>query len=283
MRAFVEISVGASDAQRELLIPTMVELGAQGFMELETDLLCYFEATSWGEEETEKLLMAVRALLRQISANTEIRIRPFKEENWNEQWERTIKPVEIGNRFVIRPSWAEYPNTDGRLVIQIDPKMSFGTGYHESTRLMMQLLEKHIMTGCATLDVGTGTGILAIAAVKLGSKRAVGIDNDEWSILNANENVAANSVENEVIISDLPLDQITESFDLIVANITLNTIIELLPAMMARLSSGGKLLLAGLLLQDEARIRKEISDHQLSVIELLKEGEWIALAVQRNK
>ena len=224
MKSYLEISIASNEKQRELLIPTMTELGCEGFQETDTSLLCYLEKSRWNDKKFESLKADLKKILQTISVNAAVQFREFSEENWNERWEQTITPIEIGKRLVIKPSWSEYNNTQNRIVIQIDPKMSFGTGYHETTRLTLQLLEKHLKSDITMLDVGTGTGILAIAAVKLGASSATGVDIDEWSIENAKENVVNNSVQGQVTISNTPLREFQpHSFDLITANLTLNT------------------------------------------------------------
>src|SRR5512140_1214727 len=133
MRTFLEITVGGNEEQRELLIPTMVELGCSGFQETDTSLLCYVDISGWGKEELFSFTGKMKSLLREISSNASISTQEIADQNWNEQWERSITPIEIGRNIVIKPSWSDYRNKKNRIVIQIDPKMSFGTGYHETT------------------------------------------------------------------------------------------------------------------------------------------------------
>ncbi len=282
MKSYLEISVTANENQRELLIPTMIELGARGFMETDSELLCYFDKTRWTETQIEHLQNDIAQILRTVSSNAQVKMNTVREENWNAKWERTIRPIEIGEKLVVKPSWAEYRNRDRKIVIQIDPKMSFGTGYHESTRLMLRLLEKRVNPGSSLLDMGTGTGILAIAAVQLGAKNAIGIDNDHWSIENAKENVKSNGLADKIRITDTPLGRLAESnFDLITANITLSTILEFLPAMTQRLKSGGVLLLSGLLVQDEETLLNELEKINYELIDRLQEGEWVGVGARK--
>jgi ribosomal protein L11 methyltransferase len=194
VKTFLEISISAAPSQQELLIPTMVELGCDGFRQMDSSLLCYIDKSRWGEDKFETLQLQLKSLLRTISSNAVIAITEILEENWNEQWEHSLQPIEVGKRLVVKPSWTEYAARPGAIVITIDPKMSFGTGYHESTRLTLQFLEQFVNPGSTVLDVGTGTGVLAIAAIKLGARAAVGIDIDDWSITNAKENTLLNGV-----------------------------------------------------------------------------------------
>lgn len=287
MKTYLEISISASKPQQELLLPTMIELGCHGFGETDTELLCYIDKSFWSDGKFQTLKNVIKSasggLIRTISSNSDIKIKEIQEENWNEAWEKSIQPIEVGNKITIKPSWANYENTSGRIVIQIDPKMSFGTGYHETTRLTLQLLEKYIKKEDAVLDVGTGTGILAIAAIKLGGSCALGIDNDEWSIDNANENVAANNLSDKIEISDSALASLPEiKYDLITANIMLNTILEMLPDIVKRIKPGGIILFSGLLLIDEKAFTTGIEKYGLHIKEQLTEGEWLAFAVQKS-
>jgi ribosomal protein L11 methyltransferase len=283
VKTYLEISISATTEQRELLIPTMVELGCEGFQETDSALLCYADKDRWSDDAFLSFQKQLRTILQTISVNAVISFREIVDENWNAQWEKTIQPIEIGKRIVIKPSWTDYANIDGRVVVEIDPKMSFGTGYHETTRLTLQLIEKHIRPNIAMLDVGTGTGVLAIAAVKLGAASAVGIDNDEWSIENANENVLANHVEKLVTISDSTLSSFSSiTFDLIAANLTLNTNAELLPDFHRLLRNDGILLLSGLLAHDRETMLQHLTQ-KFERIEELTENEWIAIAVRKKK
>ena len=279
MKTYLEISISASKPQQELLIPTMTEIGCHGFIDTDTELLCYIDKSIWSEEKYSQLQVEMKYILRIISSNADIRIKEIQEENWNKNWESTIQPIEIGSKLTIKPSWAEYQNPNGRIILQIDPKMSFGTGYHETTRLTLVLLEKYIKNDDVVLDVGTGTGILAIAAIKLGARSAICIDNDEWAVSNADENVIANNLGRYIEISDKPIAELSDrKFNLITANIALPTIIELLPEMKKRLKHNGTIIFSGLLAQDENPIRDGISKSRLTVLELISEGEWIAIA-----
>jgi ribosomal protein L11 methyltransferase len=282
MKRYLEISVSATEQQREFLLPTMMELGCSGFQETETELLCYIDRDRLHDDQLSSFQNEVRKVLQTISANAEIKFCTFDDENWNEQWERSLQPVEVGQRIVIKPSWTSYDNREQRIVLQIDPKMSFGTGYHETTRLTLQLLEKYIQPKTRVLDVGTGTGVLAIAAVKLGATQAVGTDIDEWSILNANENVAANDLKDSVEISTHALSDFeTASYDLITANLTLNTNIEMLPQFHRVVKKDGFVLLSGLLNHDESAMKTHLKRDNFSVIETINENEWIAIAAKR--
>ena len=280
MKTYVEISISATGEQREMLIPTMVELGCEGFEEREYHLLCYLEKSAW---ENGRLRVDLLATLRTISSNAEITVREFSDENWNAAWEKSITPIEVSDRLVIRPSWASYEGKKDQIVIQIDPKMSFGTGYHETTRLTLRLLEEHVTPGDVLLDVGTGTGILAIAGVKLGAARAVGIDIDEWSIENAVENVAANGLRDSIPISDAPVSSFQPGeFTLLTANLTLNTNLDLLGEFHRVLAAGGRAVFSGLLKPDEGAMVTGLLLHHFRLIGHIYENEWVAMVAVKD-
>jgi ribosomal protein L11 methyltransferase len=279
LKTFLEVSVSASGDQREMLLPTMIEYGCAGVEETDTHLIAFFDEEQLGAKVLEKFKTDLYAMLRTISVNAEIVIRRVEDRNWNEEWEKTIQPIEIGKRFAVKPSWCTYENTQNRIVQTIDPKMSFGTGYHETTRLVLCLLEELSLDGATVLDVGTGTGILAIAAAKLGAKSVLGIDIDEWSIDNAIENAKANGVHETVTICGSPLESIDlENIDLVMANLTLNTNVGYLSLFKKVLRKGGNLLLSGLLSFDEPEMTKRLLDEGFSIGQIERENEWIAIA-----
>lgn len=284
MKTFLEISVSATGAQRDILLAALIESGVQGFQETDTHLIGYVDKSRWDERAFGQFRTEIHELIQTMSSNAEVTFRDVEEINWNEEWEKTLKPVEVGSRIAVKPSWTEYDNVSGRIVIEIDPKMSFGTGYHETTRLTLLLLETYVRKGDAVLDVGTGTGILAIAAIKLGARSAIGIDNDEWSIDNATENIRRNGVEDRVEISDTPTKELTErDCDIITANLTLGTNSELLPQFRRLLKPGGILLLSGLLTSDKNAMLKRLGEERFNVVEIRDEGEWIAIAASRSE
>ena len=282
MKAYLEICVSATAQQQEMLIPTMIELGCQGFLEEDSALRCYIEKDRWSEEKYITMRSDLQRMLRSISANASITFRELEEENWNEQWERSIGPIEVGSRLLIKPAWHQSQDAGGRIVIQIDPKMSFGTGFHETTRLILCLLEKFVSSGIRILDMGTGTGILAIAAVKLGARSAIGNDIDDWAIDNARENILLNGVENQVTVTKSRLEDLPPgTFDIIAANLTLNTIIEHLTLLKSRLDIKGTLLLSGLLAPDEQTMTRHLTAHHFEIINIPRENNWIAVAARR--
>jgi ribosomal protein L11 methyltransferase len=283
MKTYLEVTISASETQRELLLPTMIELGFEGFQETDTELVSYIDKSRWSDDKAERLRDDLHRLIRTISSNADFRINEIVDRNWNADWEKTIQPIEIGEKLVIKPSWSDYVNSTGRIVLEIDPKMSFGTGYHETTRLVLRLLEKYIRDGATVFDAGTGTGILAIAAIALGASSAYGVDIDEWSIDNGQENVARNKVADRVKIDATPVEQVEGIYSLITANLTLNVNTALLADFFRLLEPGGLLLLSGLLNFDETPMKTALHEHGFEVIEQVSENEWIAVTARKPR
>jgi ribosomal protein L11 methyltransferase len=212
-----------------------------------------------------------------------ITVTRIENIDWNAEWENTIRPIRVGRRIVIAPSWHPHNPGPDDVVLTIDPKMSFGTGYHESTRLIIRMLEDDVRPGARVLDIGTGTGVLAIAALKLGAATAVGVDIDEWSEMNARENAGVNGVAAELSIVRGTLADIPRgTFDLVLANIQRFVLVRLMPEMAARLDPSGTLLLSGLLIGDEEEIVREAQSAGLAVARRATENEWLALSLRSH-
>lgn len=276
----IHIAAPPNEHIRETLPAALSDFAFEGFLEDDRGIHCFIKKDEWKE--------SIETVIKEISERYNL---PFIEyistteinhKNWNEEWERTIQPIHVSEKFVITPSW--HPVDDNtKTVIVIDPKMTFGTGYHETTRIMIRLMEQYLPPGTIVLDVGTGTGILAIAAVKLGAKHCIGIDIDEWSLENGIENAQRNKVRDNVDIRIGSLDMVTESnFDIILANIIRNTILELLDSMLGKLSRNGKILLSGLLISDREIIESAMDARDFKVISVIRENDWIGMIAQRK-
>ena len=281
-KTYFEITLRADETGRDLLIPPLLALGCHGFLETDTGLIAYAAADAIPGGRIGMLRRQIEMILADLSHGTLTGIREIPEENWNLAWEKSVEPVEIGEQIVIKPSWKEYRGGGNKIVLEIDPKMSFGTGHHETTRLCLELLVKSMRSAVRVLDVGTGTGILAIAAVKLGALSAVAIDTDEWSIENAVENATANGVDDRVAIVRASLEEFKgERFDTILANLTLNMIIDSLPHFRALLRDGGTLILSGFLEGDVPILGQSLREARFEIASVVTENGWSALTVSK--
>ena len=282
-RIYLEISIASTESQREILIPDLEQLGCLGFQDTDNALICYFDKSGWDATRYDRFLSLLKQTLESFSINPEFGIKVVRERNWNEDWEKTLTPIEVGDRFVIRPSWTKPGDRSGKIDLLIDPKMSFGTGYHESTRLILALLEHHLIKGDRLLDVGTGTGILAIAGIKLGARSAIGNDIDAWAIDNARENIILNDVGQNIDITENGLESFPSSgFDIICANIMSSTILQMLPELRRIAQPGARLLLSGLLRTERDTIVAALQSYGFIPIEERTENEWIAIAAKKQ-
>ena len=203
-------------------------------------------------------------------------------EDWSTSWKANFKPLRVGRRLLIVPSWEHAAARVDDIVVNMDPGMAFGTGGHETTRLCLELLENimdtmPIMHSPSVLDVGTGSGILAMAAVKLGAQRVCAVDVDPQAIEVARENLAANDLLGQVECSTTPLGSLDGSFDIILANILAEELVRLAPLLSERLAEGGNLVLSGILTEKERLVRDGFASQPLRHCRTLHQGEWVAI------
>jgi ribosomal protein L11 methyltransferase len=208
-------------------------------------------------------------------------IEELPEKNWNEEWEKNFEPVVIDNLLSIRaPFHPANKNVKTELVIM--PQMSFGTGHHQTTRLMCRTMCELDLTGTRVLDMGTGTGILAILALKLGARSVVAIDNDEWSVLNAKENCERNGCGSiKVMLGDDSTVKQEEPFDVILANINRNVLMKQMAVYSDKLIEGGNLLMSGFFVTDVEDLAKCAETNSLTMVSRAAEEEWATVICRK--
>ncbi len=259
---------------REALVAHLAAAGFDAFEETPDGLAAYAPA---GGVDRGALAEALAAMGVHGAEETTI-----ADENWNAKWEATIQPTRVGP-FVVAPTWADLPPDLAALtVLRIDPKMAFGTGYHESTRLALGLIVGRVPAGGRVLDVGAGTGVLALAALKTGAATALGVDIDPWSVENAQENAELNGVADRFENRLGSLDEAPETgFDLVLANILRSILVPMMPGLAARLAPGGALILAGILQTERQTMLDATRDAGLALDAEATENEWWAGAFRR--
>lgn len=212
----------------------------------------------------------------------EITTASCAEEDWINNWKKYFKPIPVGERLLIRPTWEEYDGSagDDRVVLSLDPGLAFGTGTHETTRLCMQLLEEYVQPGQSMLDVGCGSGILSVAALLLGAGSAVGVDIDELAVKTARENAALNQVEDRftAVCGDLT-DKVTAQYDIVAANIVADVIIRLTKDIERFLKPGALYLMSGIIDTREEEVLAAIAP-RFELVARREEKGWIALAAR---
>ncbi|HUI29279.1 MAG TPA: 50S ribosomal protein L11 methyltransferase [Candidatus Acidoferrales bacterium] len=279
---YLQLKISTDQPVNDLIIGFLSDVGAEGFIEETNELSCYFADRKWNPSfRTDVNEFLINLKKQGKIKNFSIEVLAVRDQDWNREWEDSVVPVEVTNNVAIKPSWKDYYG-DAKIVIEIDPKMSFGTGHHETTRMMIGLLEKFIKGGEAVLDIGTGTGVLAIAAVMLGAKKCAAIDNDDWSIENARENIGRNGVANKIELMKGDLASVPSSeFDIVVANLNRNTLLYLRDEIYDRTARGGRLLLTGVLTLDEESIISAYAQKGFKSEEIIHEAEWSALVLKK--
>jgi ribosomal protein L11 methyltransferase len=250
-----------------------------GFLDEDDTWEAYFDADRWDEG----VAMQFAEVMEGRNIVTTYDIERFEKRNWNKEWEDSITPVRVSERLIITPSWHVIKSQGDEIVLVIDPKMSFGTGFHPTTRLMLRLLQGAVTPGDRVLDVGTGTGVLAIAAIKLGAAFAEGIDTDEWSMENALENCVRNGISDRVSIHRGSLEAVHGPYEVILSNITRNDNIAMLPGMSDMLLPGGRIILSGFLTADRQDMLQALSMPGIDMTHELHEHEWHALCGVKKK
>ncbi len=231
--------------------------------------------------------------LRQIYSDLpelQVVLEDIETKNWEEAWKAFFKPVHIGKAIVVKPTWEPFQEIGREVVIEMDPGRAFGTGKHPSTALCIEILEKflgemkrsEVESDLSVLDVGTGTGILGIVAVRLGVKRVLGLDVDPEALEAANHNLVLNRVANTMVVSDAPLEQVAETFDLVVANLTAALIIQMSVPLVNRVADRGWLLLGGLLDEQVEGVIHSFQSHDFQLVQSRSTEEWRALLLRRR-
>lgn len=259
----VKIEIQAKEFRQEELIALLDEYNPTGFEQTAESLVAYFEADGFAKAEVLEILKAYTVQIDEID-----------ERNWNEEWERNFQPVVVEDFVGVRADFHQ-PLGEVEHEIIITPKMSFGTGHHATTYLMMKQMRELDFEEKKVFDFGTGTGILAILAEKLGAKEIVAIDVDEWSIENAEENFQRNGCSrcSVTLSSQLPSDK----FDLVLANINRNIILNYLPHLVGLCKKGTAILFSGLLTTDDAAIRMAAEEIGLTFQKRNERSGWISL------
>ena len=209
--------------------------------------------------------------------------REIQEEDWANAWKQYFHPQRIGRRLLLAPTWEDPAAGPEDVVVRLDPGAAFGTGLHPSTRLALQLLEGTRLEGVRLLDVGAGSGVLAIASALMGAADVLAVDTSPVAVEVARENARVNGQECRITVREGSLEVVTGTFDVIVANIVAKVLIELAPALSAALAPGGQLLLSGIIEPAEVETMLIFATHRLIPVERLAEGDWRALRLRREQ
>ncbi len=219
-----------------------------------------------------------------LNPNAKITVSGVNEEDWANSWKEYYKPIKIGERIVIVPAWEKYSAEPQEIVVRMDPGMAFGTGTHETTRLVIRLLEKYIKQGMRVADVGCGSGILAICAAKLGAAECKAYDIDPVAVKVANENIKDSGLTNvSCEVSDLlkGVDKKGGTYDVICANIVADIIIRMMPDVGALMDESSVILASGIIVERSEDVINAFEEHGFYIAERIDENGWCALAVKK--
>lgn len=271
--SYFQVSVVLPRARVEIASAQLFELGCCGVVEEEISdgvwLTAYFEA---GQNEAE---------IRQVLVPYECRFEQVPDTDWTLAWRSFFRPVYPTPRMAICPPWDRVSDPPDGFTIAIDPQMAFGTGHHETTRLALLGLEKQITSRDRVLDVGTGSGILSIAAVKLGAAEVMAVDIEAAAIENARANCVLNGVDAQVVLMQCSVDRVSGIFDVVVANMISSILLPIIPELAKRLHPEGYAILGGILQREREAFCAVLDRANLVLDEMLDDGEWLCAIARK--
>ena len=275
---YLEYIFSASDeTTAEILMALLAEKGFDTFEHNENQLSAYIQEQILSSNDIETYLSD----LQQKFIFT-WQTKKYKDKNWNEEWEKNFQPVMVAGRCLIRAPFHD-PDPDADFEIIIEPRMSFGTGHHESTYLMLEEILGLEFKNKTVCDAGCGTGILSILAAKKGALHVYGIDNNEWAHQNSIDNIAMNAVVNNVTVELGDIDLMSgKQFDIILANINKPIIIQNIPLFFRSLNTGGLLIISGSLQNDLQDILKDAENYFFSPVSSKIKNDWICVTLAMN-
>lgn len=263
----------------EILIARLSELGYDSFMETDVGIEAYIPS-----EKYFPLTPEVLPFLSNSSYHFNISAEELEEKNWNEEWEKNyFKPIIIGKKCLVRSPFHDRPPQKTQFEILIEPRMAFGTGYHQTTSLMMEHLLEMKIKGQNVLDMGCGTGILGILASMLGASNVTGIDTDHWAVDNARDNLELNNIRNmKIELGDASLLKTKSSFNIILANINRNILMEDMPHYNHALKNKGYVLLSGFYQEDFEKIDNIARSLKWEHLLTKEQNNWVAVSYRKK-
>lgn len=287
MRTWFEIRCSITHELEDSLVSFMIDLGATGCQVENNTLLAYFSEKVCTTHILNKIENYLKELL-QLGFPVipgQIKVRKIVEQDWNSEWKKYFKPIQISKHLYVKPTWEKWQAPKGAQVIEIDPGQAFGTGNHVTTRTMLQFLEKYLKPETLVLDVGTGTGILAIAAVKMSAKKVIALDIDPVAISTAKQNLQINRTENKInlLVGSVSCLKYKQNFDMILANLTGQAIISMIGDFANLLKPAGHLLISGILQVEMNSIIEKIQETRAFHLSEHKiEDDWVTFSFKRN-
>jgi ribosomal protein L11 methyltransferase len=261
-------------------IESLEDWGSDAIMPKEYAVIGYLPCDDKLEKRRKFVEEHLSRLKKSNGIESKIIYSDMNEEDWAQTWKTYFRPEKITANIVVKPTWREYIRKHDEIVLEIDPGMAFGTGTHPTTRMCIAMIEKYLKRNGAFLDIGTGSGILMIAAAKLGAIKVWGTDNDNVAMDTAYKNLIQNRISEssfKILAADL-VHQITEQFDLVAANLTTKTILILLEDVRRVLVQDGIFVCSGILETDKDRVLKKLKDLGFDLVEILAKEGWLSIA-----
>ncbi|MEW6524715.1 MAG: 50S ribosomal protein L11 methyltransferase [Bacillota bacterium] len=277
--AWKRITIETTPEGVELMANLLLDHGAGGVVVEAAAVSAYFHSGTSCAGCLDAITRAVAALPSWLDLGSRrITAQAVDDADWTEAWRKHFRPFRVGSRLVVVPSWDEFSGGPRDLVVRLDPARAFGSGEHPTTAMALAMLEKVVMPGAVVVDVGTGSGILAIAAARLGASRVYAVDIDEAAVASAVENVRTNRVEQVVTVTLGTLGDLeVAGVDVIVANIVANVLVSLAPEVSARLVPAGRLIAGGIIDRREADVILALEEAGLVILEKERQQDWISL------
>jgi len=275
--SWIEIKMDLPPEKLELISGYLFAQGCEGINMTDDGILIYFSQFRWSSEIKLALSDYIHDFVPGFGSGN-MKVISLSDKDWNKNWKNYFKPIHITNRLVVKPPWEEYQNSQGKIVLTINPQMAFGTGHHESTQLIAQCLEKYIKPGMHILDIGTGSGILALFAEKLAAESVIAIDNDPVALKNAFENAKLNNASGNVkFIVAQPENLNPSEYDIVMANINRNVLLRYVDLFPRFLNVGGKLMLSGILRSDENIMVNTFEKSGFRLLDKKAKKDWLSL------
>lgn len=302
---WIEISIEIDQHLQDALANFLIELGSSGVVvdeEISDPLygkvtpgskdrrrVCsYLKKDGHYQHRTQSLDRYLKSLteLHSLKFPPRLKLTVTHEDDWNKKWQKYFTTARVGTHIIIKPSWELFLPNEGDVIIEMDPGMAFGTGTHATTRMCLEAIENLIHSNAKSfhsmLDVGIGSGILSIAAAKLGVEKLVGIDIDPIALRYAKQNIEKNHVADKIELQELALNRVEGKFDLVVANILSEVILKLRKELYKHLDKNGILILSGIMDENESKIKKKFVSKNLPLAECYHDTDWICLVLQKQ-
>jgi len=285
--SWLRLSLRTEPSVLDAVANFLIERGSPGVVIKKNEVQAYFacEGDSAAiRRDVQRFLKGIRNVCPEVGV-VPVRWRMLKERNWNSSWRRFFSPQKVGKAFLVVPPWTKPPRLHGRHLVTIEPGMAFGTGTHATTRGCMEFIETVTRalggTHLTAIDVGTGSGILAIALAKLGAERVWALDNDPIALKVARENIQCNAVARQVYLYRSPLNSVRRAFPLVVANLTAATILGLAASLAKRVAPKGFLILSGILRPQAKDVLSYFCANGFALQKQKREKEWVTLLLRR--